>query len=95
MMFNVFILHPNKLVFSMSIINWRPATLGSYEYPLLANALGWVLAMSSLLPIPIVAIIVLLKADGEGMREVSVEFKYNYTVTLQVTDWLQHQSIIY
>ena len=60
-----------QMILAMSIVTWKPASLGDYEYPTAANALGWVLAMSSMLPIPIVAVYTFIVAEGDTLKEVS------------------------
>lgn len=55
------------LVFSF--VKYTPAKYGAYFYPFWADSIGWVLTMSSIVPIFIVAIYKLAKADGETLLE--------------------------
>ena len=60
-----------QMILAMSIATWKPASLGDYEYPTAANALGWVLAISTVMPIPIVAVHTFIVAEGDTLKEVS------------------------
>ncbi|PAA51768.1 hypothetical protein BOX15_Mlig003695g4 [Macrostomum lignano] len=42
----------------------EPLSMGSYKYPLWANVVGWMLAASSVMWIPIVAIVQIIKTPG-------------------------------
>ena len=64
------------MILAMSIVTWKPGSLGDYEYPTAANALGWVIAMSSMLPIPIVAVHTRTVAEGDTLKEVSSLLQY-------------------
>ena len=57
------------LVFSF--VNYEPASYGKYIYPLWADSVGWLLTMSSVIPIFVVAIYKYVKADGDTVLEVS------------------------
>lgn len=58
------------LVFS--IVDYQPPTYhnGKYQYPWWAQAVGWTFAGITLMCIPIVAIYVVCKVDGEKLCEV-------------------------
>lgn len=51
-----------KIVFFSSIIQFRAPTEGEYVYPSFANALGWLMVISSIIFIPGVMIYELIKA---------------------------------
>ncbi len=56
-----------------SFVKYEPAKYGeSYTYPMWADSLGWVMVMSSVLPIFIVAAVRWARADGDGWREVHI-----------------------
>ncbi|KAI0215921.1 hypothetical protein LSAT2_031995 [Lamellibrachia satsuma] len=55
------------LVFSF--VNYEPASYGKYIYPLWADSVGWLLTMSSVIPIFVVAIYKYVKADGDTVFE--------------------------
>jgi len=54
------------LLFTM--VNHTPVTYGKYEYPDWADSLGWLMAMASVVNIPIFAIIALVQAKGSFME---------------------------
>ncbi|XP_042898063.1 sodium- and chloride-dependent glycine transporter 1 isoform X2 [Parasteatoda tepidariorum] len=62
------------------VINHKPVTYGTYEYPGWSIALGWMIALCSILPIPVIAVVQVLKAKGT--------FKQRVISCLQPTyDW--------
>ncbi|CAH1268019.1 SLC6A5 [Branchiostoma lanceolatum] len=54
------------LLFTM--VNHSPVTYGKYEYPGWADSLGWLMAMASVVNIPVFAIISLVQAKGTFME---------------------------
>lgn len=46
-------------VFIFTMINFTPASLNNYTFPVWADALGWLMGLSTLAPLPIFALIVL------------------------------------
>lgn len=57
------------LIIIMWVLTWKgyaKPKVGDYIYPEWAEALGWIIAMLSILPIPIFAIIVILKAPPQN-----------------------------
>ncbi|XP_035210687.1 sodium- and chloride-dependent glycine transporter 1-like [Stegodyphus dumicola] len=46
------------------VINHEAVSYGNYQYPQWSIALGWMIAMCSIAPIPVVAIAQILKAEG-------------------------------
>ena len=55
---------PFQFVMLFSIANFTPVTYGSYTYPAWALGLGWVFAMFSIVPLPVVAIVETCQARG-------------------------------
>jgi len=47
-----------------SIIQYKPATYGTYKYPEWADAIGWLIALSSMICIPIGAVCTIYKSQG-------------------------------
>ncbi|KAA8590976.1 hypothetical protein FQN60_001919 [Etheostoma spectabile] len=59
-------------VFLFHVVNYKPLTYNTvYTYPLWGEVLGWVLALSSMLCIPVTVIYKLLRCKG-SLREVSM-----------------------
>lgn len=46
-------------------IDFKPSTYGDYKYPAWADAMGWMMTMTSVLAIPIVMLIQIFRADKE------------------------------
>ncbi len=59
-----------QAILVFSFVMYKPAKYGDYYYPLWADALGWGLALISILPIPIVAAYKLIMAPGSTFAEV-------------------------
>ena len=55
---------PLQFVLGFSIIIHSPVTYGSYTYPDWAIGVGWVYALVSLVPLPLIAGIKVLQAEG-------------------------------
>lgn len=54
------------------VVNYKPLTYNTvYTYPLWGEALGWALALSSMLCIPVTVLYKLLRCKG-SLREVSM-----------------------
>ncbi|KAH8876276.1 Sodium-dependent dopamine transporter [Schistosoma japonicum] len=51
-------------IVTFGLLNFQPLQLGDYTYPLWANLLGGFFSLSSILMIPIVAIIQILRTEG-------------------------------
>ena len=52
-------------IFIFSLVTYKPLTYNdTYHYPKWAQALGWIMALSSIICIPLVAIIRLIQAEG-------------------------------
>ena len=60
-----------QCILVFSFINYEPAKYGKYSYPLWADGVGWLLTMSSVIPIFVVAIYMFAKADGDTIMEAS------------------------
>lgn len=58
------------------LINYEPLSYEGYEYPAWANILGWCIAGSSIIMIPLVAIIKILMTSGT-FRQVR-KYIYNF-----------------
>lgn len=56
-------------VFIFSLYSWKGVTYGTYQYPPAAEFFGWLLALSSMLWIPGMAIYMVAKAPGSTLRE--------------------------
>lgn len=56
---------PVKGCFVFSLVKYRPLTYNKvYEYPDWAIALGWTLALASMICIPMVVVIKIIQSDG-------------------------------
>lgn len=62
-----------QCVLVFSIVDYEPPTYrnGSYKYPLWAELLGWCVAGSTLLCIPVTAVYVLLRVEGDTFGKVN------------------------
>lgn len=75
-----------------SLINYEPPSYdnGKYVYPVWAHAIGWSLTAISLICIPIFAVIAILKADGNGLLQVSTKtlnhILLNYFLFIQLIE---------
>lgn len=59
-------------MFLFHVVNYKPLTYNTvYTYPIWGEALGWALALSSMLCIPVTVLYKLLRCKG-SLREVSV-----------------------
>lgn len=59
-------------MFLFHVVNYKPLTYNTvYTYPLWGEALGWALALSSMLCIPLTVLYKLLRCKG-SLREVSM-----------------------
>ena len=57
--------------------NYTAPTIGDYSYDTFGNAIGWTIAMMSVIPIPVVAIYQLCKAKGSFLQ-VSLSYPSSY-----------------
>ena len=62
-----------QFVLLFNWISWENPTAGDYEFPAWAHGFGWMMIMTSLIWIPLVAVYEIIKADGTLM-EVSRPF---------------------
>lgn len=53
-----------QFIFLVAVIKHSPVTYGQYTYPEWAIALGWLLALCSILPIPVIACIKIIRQKG-------------------------------
>ena len=58
-------------VFLTSLILHEPVTYGQYTYPTWAIIVGWLLALVSIMPLPLVAFNKILKAEGSIVERIS------------------------
>ena len=55
-----------------SIVKYEPLTYNKrYDYPAWGHAIGWSLALSSILCVPIRAVYVVVTSEGDTLKEVS------------------------
>ena len=47
-------------------IDFKPSFYGTYHYPMWADALGWMMVMTSVLAIPVVACVKICQAEKEA-----------------------------
>ncbi|KAK2164943.1 hypothetical protein LSH36_57g04062 [Paralvinella palmiformis] len=59
-----------QFVLLFSMINHTPVTYGSYIYPSWAVGLGWVFALCSIVPLPIVAVIQIVIGRGPPIQRI-------------------------
>ena len=75
MLYKGLIYSPNVLfsqgVFLFHIIRYQPLTYMSYQYPAWGEAIGWFMALSSILVTPIYAIYYFFRHSHGTFREVS------------------------
>lgn len=57
------------MILLFTIITYKPPTYGSYHYPPYARALGWVIALVSVIPIPWFMASEIRKAEGYSITE--------------------------
>ncbi|KAG1705083.1 Sodium- and chloride-dependent glycine transporter 1 [Nymphon striatum] len=57
------------LIFIYSMVSHEPLKYGDYDYPGWADGLGWILALVSMLQVPIWAIIMVLRQDAPTLRQ--------------------------
>jgi solute carrier family 6 amino acid transporter-like protein 5/7/9/14 len=50
------------IIFIFSWYNYEPLKKGDYEYPGWANGIGWIIAMTAILSVPLMAVVTLVKA---------------------------------
>lgn len=62
-----------QAIWIFSIVDYKEPTYnkGEYKYPGWAIGIGWIIACCSILPIPIFAVIAIIKAKGSNIWEVS------------------------
>ncbi|XP_046543628.1 sodium- and chloride-dependent glycine transporter 2-like [Haliotis rubra] len=60
---------PGFLTIALFLVLWRfqPPTYGDYQYPWVCQVAGWILASMSVIPVPVMAVVTLLKAKGSFM----------------------------
>ena len=68
-----------QLILIFSFVRYKPVEYGGNLYPVWADAIGWMLALASNIPIVVVAVIMLCTATGSTWRQVSFEVLRNKT----------------
>ncbi|XP_046564506.1 sodium- and chloride-dependent betaine transporter-like [Haliotis rubra] len=58
-----------------TLASYKPPTYGEYNYPKAAVGVGWFIAMVTILPIPVVMVIQILKAEGSFVQRVKSAMK--------------------
>ncbi|XP_067652097.1 sodium- and chloride-dependent betaine transporter-like isoform X2 [Haliotis asinina] len=53
-----------------TLVSYKPPTYGEYSYPEAAVGVGWFIAMVTILPIPVIMVIQILKAEGSFVQRV-------------------------
>ena len=53
-----------QVLFILSIVEYQPISLNSYEYPGWASVIGWLVTCSSIIPIPIYMIYKFIVSKG-------------------------------
>ncbi|XP_059155826.1 sodium- and chloride-dependent glycine transporter 2-like [Physella acuta] len=59
-------------IWVFSVITLTPVTYGDYSYPSWAVAIGWLLAVISVIPIPMVAMLQILKTEGSFIERLKL-----------------------
>jgi len=54
-----------------SFIKYHPVEYGNEQYPIWADLIGWMMPLSTNLPIVIVAVIVVYRSQGDTILEVT------------------------
>ena len=62
-------------IFGFTVLKLQPVTYGDYSYPSWALGLGWTLALCSLIPIPVTAIIKVSQAKGSFLQKIRQPLK--------------------
>lgn len=66
----------SQAVFLFHVVNYKPLTYNTvYTYPLWGEVLGWALALSSMLCIPLTVLFKLLRCKG-SLREVGASLAH-------------------
>ncbi len=69
-----------QIVFSYSLYSYRPPKYGDYIYPEWATAIGWMISLASIIPIPVIFIWTVYTTEGATIREVcssSIQIHFN------------------
>ena len=65
-----------QIIMVYSFVGLKTPTYGNYEYPWWALLIGWVIALASILPLPIAAVHSILQQKGSLLQ-------VQFTVTLE------------
>lgn len=63
-------LHPLQFILIFTVIQYRPITYNHYQYPGWAVAIGFLMALSSVICIPLYALFQLCRTDGDTLLQV-------------------------
>lgn len=70
-------------LFIFSLYSWKGVTYGDYQYPPTAELFGWLLALTSMLWIPGVAVYQVFKAPGSTFCE---KLRITFTPDQQIAE---------
>nr|XP_054750074.1 sodium- and chloride-dependent taurine transporter-like [Lytechinus pictus] len=73
------------VIWIFSIVTWGPMTYDKYEYPIYAEAIGFFMALSSMVCIPIVMVYQIFTADGTFLER--IKFLIEPSITPQTEDY--------
>lgn len=57
-----------QFIWLFSVTQLSPVTYGDYEYPYGAIVFGWMLGLASIVPVPVCAIIAILREKGSFVQ---------------------------
>lgn len=66
-------LYPLQFILIFTVIQYRPITYNHYQYPGWAVAIGFLMALSSVICIPLYALFQLCRTDGDTLLQVRSE----------------------
>lgn len=65
--------YPLQFILIFTVIQYRPITYNHYQYPGWAVAIGFLMALSSVICIPLYAVFQLCRTDGDTLLQVRSE----------------------
>lgn len=85
-----------QFIWLFSVIQLKPVSYGDYQYPSWAIALGWLLGLASILPLPTYMIISLLKTEGslqevwlfQIINELLIHFNWSFHLSLTTFSYI-------
>ena len=69
-----------QAILVFSFVKYEAAKYGSYRYPLWADVIGWCMALASVIPIFVVMIVSIYRAEGSTFKEVSYPHGRDYAI---------------